>query len=252
MIIVFSNQKGGVGKTTSAICLAHGLTLYGYKVLLIDLDMQFNATRTLCGGGEFEASAVDMFLSDDSVRSLIAEGCLVDVIPSSTLMRTVSVQLSANPDLGYQTRLKSRIENIKDDYDFVIIDTAPGQDLVNMNALVAADKVVIPLSPGTYEIDGIRQMFGMIEKAQAFTPNLSVLGVLVTMSDARTNMAKAAEQRLRDELGDIVFPSVIPMNSKVKEAAGADQSLYHYAPESAGAEAYALFTKEVVQRVQEA
>ena len=250
MIITICNQKGGVGKTTTTVNLAHGLALAGYGVLVIDVDGQGNSTKTLTGGGEFHVSAYDLFLHEAPVKDCIVPGVYVDVIPSSDDLSSVPMVLATDSRFDYQLRLKNRLAAIKDEYDFILIDTGPTLDYITVNAMAASDGVIIPLSPGGYELDGTQKLFDTVASVQKnFNPSLSILGVLLTMTD-HTNMTKAVEKRVREALGDRVFKNTIPNNVKVKEASAAGgTTLYHYAPEAIGATAYALFSEEVRERV---
>ena len=251
MIITVANQKGGVGKTTTAVNLAHALSLAGYGVLVCDLDRQGNTTKTLTGDTDFHGSIRDLLLEDDPPSEYIAPGYLVDIIPSSKDLPKVTWALSTDSSLGYQMRLKNRLSQISDNYDFVIIDTGPSLDLLTVNALSSSDGVIIPLSPGGYELDGTQQLFETIRSVkQNFNPNLKILGILLTMTD-HTKICRQVEATVRESMGDKVFETTIPLNVSVKEASAAtDTTLYHHAPHSKGAEAYALFTKEVREKAR--
>ena len=251
MIITIANQKGGVGKSTTTINLACGLAHAGLKTLVVDLDPQANTTLALNPAEEPALSVYHVLVEDYSVADVILTTDLVDLVPANTSLADADYELISNPTLGGQTKLQARLNQVAAGYDYVIIDTPPSLGLLTVSAMLAADRIIVPINPGIFAISGTQKLIDTVEAINSNFPSAAVeiLGFLVTFKDA-TNVAKDVESLLRENFGVLVFDTVIPRNIKIEEAHSRRIDIYRYAPMASGAEAYALFTKEVLDRVK--
>jgi chromosome partitioning protein len=245
-IISFVNQKGGVGKTTTAVNLAAYLASHGQRILLIDLDPQGNASSGL-GLQNPQIGIYDVLMGDSSVSETIQETDQenLSILPATADLAGATVELTDHP-----TRLKSKIGNLKN-FDMILIDAPPSLGALTINALTASNAIIIPLQAEYYALEGIAGMLDTVERIKVnLNPTLKTLGIVVTMFDTRTNLAQQVEQNVRQHFGDAVFWSVIPRNVKLSEAPSYGQTINKYAPISSGAGAYKRLAQEVMQRVQ--
>ncbi len=245
-IISFVNQKGGVGKTTTAVNLAAYLASHGQRILLIDLDPQGNASSGL-GIQNPQIGIYDALMGDSSVSETIQETDQenLSILPATADLAGATVELTDHP-----TRLKSKIGNLKN-FDMILIDAPPSLGALTINALTASNAIIIPLQAEYYALEGIAGMLDTVERIKVnLNPTLKTLGIVVTMFDTRTNLAQQVEQNVRQHFGDAVFWSVIPRNVKLSEAPSYGQTINKYAPISSGAGAYKRLAQEVMQRVQ--
>ncbi len=245
-IISLVNQKGGVGKTTTAVNLAAYLASHGQRILLIDLDPQANATSGL-GIQKAEIGIYDVLMGDSSLEAAIqkTEQENLSVLPATPDLAGATVELTDHPN-----KLKAVLANLKD-FDIVLIDAPPSLGALTINALTASNALIIPLQAEYYALEGIAGMLDTVERIKvSLNPNLKTLGIVVTMFDTRTNLAQQVEQNVRQHFGDSVFWSVIPRNVKLSEAPSYGQTINKYAPISSGAGAYKRLAQEVMQRVQ--
>lgn len=250
-LIAIANQKGGVGKTTTAVNLAAGLARLGKKVLLIDLDPQANSTITFLSELNGHASAFDMmtetavpvggFIIPTSVPSL-------DLIASRISLAKLEAKLMGDFDAAF--RLKDRLATLNDEYDVVIFDTPPTLGLITVNALVAATHVVIPIQSSYYALEGTDDLLETIEKVKARpNPELKLLGVVVTLHDRRTTIGREVYNQISGVFGPVLFETVISKSVRLEEAPAYKESIYDYAPNSSGAQEYAKLCEEVLRRV---
>ena len=251
-VIAVTNQKGGVGKTTTAINLAAALALDGRNVLLVDCDAQGNATSGLGqkgkrapGGTIYEA----LTGNDVNVHDFILPTGIdrLSLIPATRDLSGAEIELISIDDR--ERRLKNLLVPLGDEYDFIIIDSPPSLGLLTLNALVAADKVLIPLHCEYFALEGLADLVGTMRRVRAsLNPSLDIEGVLLTMNDERTNLGQQVSKDVREFFKDKVYRTVIPRNVRLAEAPSHGLPAVTYDARSRGAEAYFAFAKEVLER----
>ncbi|WP_022800760.1 ParA family protein [Deinococcus ficus] len=240
------NQKGGVGKTTTAVNLAAYLAAEGQRVLLIDMDPQGNATSGL-GAREAETGLYEALgepaRAAEYTRPSTQEG--LDVLPATPDLAGAGVELADDPDA--LTRLLASIQG----YDMIIVDAPPSLGPLTVNVLAAVDALVIPLQAEYYALEGLAGLMGTVERVQGgLNPRLKVLGIVLTMFDGRTNLAQEVETMVRGHFGELVFWAVVPRNVRLSEAPSFSKPINLFAPLSSGAAAYKRLADEVMQRVE--
>lgn len=244
------NQKGGVGKTTSTINLAAYLALRGKRTLLFDIDPQGNASSGLgINKNEQEFTTYDVIIDGkaaDEVLQKTAQNNL-QVAPGNINLAGGEVEL-VNLE-GREFLLKNALAEMKTPYDYLLIDCPPSLGLLTLNALAAADGLIIPIQAEYYALEGVSQLVETINSVRAsLNPQLRIFGVLMTMSDARTQLAQQVEKEVRNYFGEMVFNTVIPRNVRLSEAPSYGQTINLYDRRSKGAEAYHQLAKEVIKR----
>ncbi len=253
LIIACANQKGGVGKTTTTANLSAALSQMGKRILAVDMDAQANLTAHLGLERELETSIAGA-LRDRKVEMPIYRiedaGIVIDVVPASLELASVEFQLAAV--IGRELRLRERLERVRDDYDFILIDTPPSLGLLTINALVAADCVIVPTEARFFSLQGLYMLQETIAEAAALNPNIEILGVLLSKYDRRLREEKAVWQYLHERWGDRVFTTEIGTNSKILEAASAGVPVNAYSGAKKAANAYQLLAREVLDRVEAA
>jgi chromosome partitioning protein len=248
MILAIANQKGGVGKTTTAINLGAALAAFERKVLLVDCDPQGNATR---GVGE-RASIPHLY------HALIGEAQLaqvarpttfpnLDLVPADRDLVGVEVEFVGNP--GWEQRLRHALAAVAGRYDFVLLDCPPSLGHLTVGALSAADAVIVPLQCEYFALEGISELVATVRRVQTgLNPRLRIEGILLTMYDDRTNLARDIVEEVRRHFGDKVFHSVVPRNVRLAEAPSHGQPIIQYDIKSRGAEAYLALAREILAR----
>ena len=248
-IYALANQKGGVGKTTTAINLGAYLTHAGKRVLIVDIDPQANATSSLgLNKYQLETSIYDALLGELPIKSTILRSPELGIflVPSSPALAGAEVELVGM--LGREFRLQQALQPAAPDYDYVLIDCPPSLGLLTVNALTAAhDGVIIPVQCEYLALEGLTQLYQTIELVRArLNPDLVVRGMLMTMFDGRTNLAQQVVEEVRRHFGDRTFQSVIPRSVRLSEAPSYGEPIITYAPRSAGALAYAALARELL------
>lgn len=248
-MIALANQKGGVGKTTSSVNLSSSLAFLGKKVLLVDIDPQGNASSGVgVNKGEIEHCIYDVLVDDVAIQDVLQKTDLdnLNVIPATIQLAGAEVELV--PAISREIRLKKAIDSIRDDYDYVIIDCPPSLGLLTLNALTAADSVLIPVQCEYYALEGLSQLLNTIRIVQKhLNEDLQIEGVLLTMLDARTNLGIQVIEEVKKYFQNKVFNTIIPRNVRLSEAPSHGKPILLYDAKSKGAEVYLELAKEVVE-----
>jgi chromosome partitioning protein len=248
-IYAVANQKGGVGKTTTAVNLAASVAEATYDTLLVDLDPQCNATVALglpkeCDPNVYDCLAGHLPLSDAPRPAAVEH---LDVVPSTPELAGANVELPRIP--GSETRLRDSLGEVRDRYLFTLLDCPPSLGPLTVNALVAADKVIVPVQTEYFALEGLAGLLDTLSLVQReLNPRLTVAGMVLTMHDGRTRLARDVEREVREHFPELVFDSVIPRNVRLGEAPSFGLPVIHHAPTSAGSAAYLKLAKEMAAR----
>ena len=245
--IACANQKGGVGKTTTVVNLGSYLALSGERVLIVDLDPQGNATSGLgLDRNAIEGSIYDAVVDGARLSDLTVPGPVdgLDVVPSAIALAGAEVELA--PLEGREHRLARLLSEIETEYDYILIDCPPSLGLLTVNALTAADSVLIPLQCEYYALEGLTQLLATLDLIRDhLNPDLAIKGVLLTMFDARTKLSADVAAEVRRHLGARVYQTVIPRNVRLSEAPSHGKPISSYSPDSTGAAAYSALSVEM-------
>jgi chromosome partitioning protein len=258
MILGVVNQKGGVGKTTTAVNLGAALARKDKKVLLIDFDAQSNLTTHLGLGvkEELEGNSAEPVIDFPTIYDvlkgtklitdvIINRSCNLDVVPASLLLSAADLELGGV--VGRELILRRSIQPIKDKYDVVIVDCPPALGLLSLNALAAVEKVIVPVQSEYLALHGVRQLLDTIDQVKSiYNPSLIVGGVLICLHDSRKRLARAVADTIRGYFGDLVFTTVIRENVSLAEAPASGQTIFEYSDKSSGADDYAALAEEVL------
>ncbi|MBB3693863.1 ParA family protein [Sphingomonas sp. BK580] len=249
--IAIANQKGGVGKTTSAINVATALAASGHRVLLIDLDPQGNASTGLgIAQAQRERSTYDVLLDDAGLAEAAVPSGIpqLDVIPATVDLSGAEIELVESSDRTH--RLRRAIDRAERAWDVVLIDCPPSLGLLTINAMVAADALLVPLQCEFFALEGLSQLLNTVERIRSrFNPSLSILGVALTMYDRRNRLTEQVSADVRAVLGKVVFETVIPRNVRLSEAPSHGLPALIYDHRCSGSEAYMALARELIQRL---
>ncbi len=249
-IIAVANQKGGVGKTTTAINLAACMAEQGQKVLCVDLDPQGNATSGLgIDKNEVEFSVYDLLLEECAVKNVILHTEIpnLDLIPSNVNLAAAEIELINLNEKEF--RLSEELDYILDDYDFIIIDCPPSLNILTINAMTTANTVLVPIQCEYYALEGLSQLIYTINLIKdRLNEDLEIEGVVFTMFDSRTNLSQDVVENVKNNLQTKIYQSVIPRNVRLAEAPSHGQPINLYDTKSTGAAAYRALAKEVIER----
>lgn len=247
-VVTIANQKGGVGKTTTAVNLSTCLAKAGKKVLMIDADPQGNATSGLGIEKEVDYSVYDVMINDVSIRETLKDSCVknLKVCPSNINLAGAEVELVSM--MSREHRLREKLDEIKDEFDYVIIDCPPSLGLITLNTFTAADTVLIPIQCEYYALEGLGQLINTVNLVKKhLNKDFDIEGALLTMYDIRTNLSNQVVKEVKNYFGDKVYKTVIPRNVKLSEAPSYGMPITVYDARSKGAKCYEKFTKEFLK-----
>jgi chromosome partitioning protein len=248
-VYAIANQKGGVGKTTTAVNLAACVAEAGYEALLVDIDPQCNATIGLGVAKDRANTVYDVLVGDVALSDVIVPTAIehLSLAPAGPDLAGATVELPRMP--GSETRLRHALAEIRDRYSFTLLDCPPSLGPLTVNALVAADRVIVPVQAEYFALEGLAGLLDTLSLVQReLNPRLTVAGMLLTMHDARTRLAQDVEREVREHFPELVFDTVIPRNVRIGEAPSFGKPVTHHDPHCAGSDAYFELAKEVAAR----
>jgi len=250
MIVSIANQKGGVGKTTTAINLAAALAMRGRRTLLIDMDPQSNSSMSYLDIRTIERSLYDV-LSDTqcSLADVIVESNVENLLVAPARIALAKLEAKLVGEIDSHFRLKDRLDPVREDYEFIVIDCPPTLGLLTANALVASSHLLVPIQSSYFALEGTDDLLETVEKVRArANPDLRLLGVLITMHDRRTAIARDIRNQIRAVFGELVFATVISKSVRLEESPAYKEPIFTFAPESSGATEYYRLCEEVIDR----
>jgi chromosome partitioning protein len=250
MIVTIANQKGGVGKTTTAVNLAAALAHKGVSTLLIDLDPQANTSMSFMDPREIELSMVDVLVDGVPLAEVVRPTHIEKLAVAPARLSLAKVEAALVGELDAPFRLKDRITAETGRYEYLVIDTPPTLGLITVNAMVAASHLLIPIQSSYYALEGTDDLLETVDKIKSrANPDLQLLGVLITLHDRRTVLGRDIQQQIAQVFGDKVFRTVISRSVRLEESPAYRESIFEHAPSSSGALEYYALCEEVMARV---
>jgi chromosome partitioning protein len=253
LIIAITNQKGGVGKTTTSINISAALALMGKKVLLIDMDPQAHSTiSTVANPSAYNKSLYEVLMNkNEKIENIIVKSTIPGLDLAIARISMAKLEPSLLGEIDGHFRLKDAVEHIKHKYQYIFVDTPPTLGLITLNALVAASAILIPIQSSYLCLEGTDDLLETIEKVRRIAnPQLKILGVLITLHDKRTNLARDVVERIRKVFGNKLFKTYISKSVKLEESPAYKESIFTYAPGSIGAEQYRKVAEEILDRAK--
>ena len=252
MIISIANQKGGVGKTTTAVNIAAGLTRKGKRTLLLDIDPQCNASSMFFEPEETEDSILPLFTETNfNIETIIKETKIPNLFSAPSTIHLAKVERMLAGEIDAPLKLKKNMGVISEAFEYIIIDTPPSLGLLTVNALIASDYVLIPITPSPWAMEGVQDFLDTFKSIkETFNENLSILGVIITMFDPRTVLAKDAVNQIKATFEELIFSEIVHRNVRLEESPAYGEDIFSFAPNSSGAYSYEKIVEEVIKRAE--
>ena len=251
MIITVANQKGGVGKTTTTINLAAAVANKGFKTLLIDLDPQSNSTMSYVDPRSVTKSMFDVMVSEElAFKDVVVPTRVPNLFLAPSKIALAKLESKLIGELDGPFRLKDKMKDTANQYDYIFVDTPPTLGMITVNALVASTHVLVPIQSSYFALEGTDDLLETIEKIKARpNPNLQLLGVVITMHDKRTTLARDIHEQIGEVFGDRLFNTIITKSIRLEESPAYKESIFTFAPKSSGAMEYYSLSEEILSRV---